>query len=72
MFLPTSTSAISIERISKAVPESSPLSKTVLEIESGFSKTFLCDSADPTVVTIPSPTLARTVSSPAPPTDVQY
>ena len=54
------TSAISIERISYAVPESRPLSKTTLEIESGFSRTALWVAAEPIVVTIPSPTLART------------
>ena len=41
MFLPMSTSAISIDRISNAVPESNPLLKTVCEIISGFSSTFL-------------------------------
>ena len=39
MFLPTSISAISLERISNAVPLFSPFSSTVLDIESGFSKT---------------------------------
>ncbi len=68
MFLPTSTSAISIERISNAVPASSPLLSTIREILSGFSNTTLCVSAEPMVVTIPSPTRARIVSSPAPPT----
>ena len=29
----------------------------------------MCESAEPTVVTIPSPTLAITVASPAPPTN---
>jgi len=68
IFLPTSTSAISIDNISKAVPASKPFFNTVLEILSGFSKTFLCASDEPMVVTIPSPTLAIIVSSPAPPT----
>ncbi len=36
MFLPISISAISIDKISNAVPESNPLSNTVFEIESGF------------------------------------
>ena len=67
--MPISISAISIESISKAVPESSPLSRTNLDIESGFSKTDLCESAEPIDETTPSPTLARTVSSPAPPTN---
>ena len=68
MFVPTSISAISIERMSNAVPASSPLPKTSLDILSGFSSTSLCDLADPTQVTIPYPTLANMVSSPAPPT----
>ena len=45
-----------------------PSTSTVLEIKSGFSSTFLWDSAEPIVLTIPSPTRARIVSSPAPPT----
>src|SRR5215210_3397421 len=49
MFLPTSTSAMSIERISKAVPASRPLARTVLEMRSGFSSTALWDDADPSV-----------------------
>lgn len=36
-------------------------------MESGFSKTSLYLFAEPTVVTIPSPTLAIIVCSPAPP-----
>ena len=68
IFLPMSISAISIERISKAVPASRPLASTTLEIESGCSSTSLCDSDAPILDTIPSPTRARTVSSPAPPT----
>ena len=68
MFFPTSTSAMSMERISNAVPESSPFASTVLEMLSGFSSTALWDEADPIVDTIPSPTRARIVSSPAPPT----
>ena len=68
IFSPTSTSAISIDNISKAVPASRPLSRTNFDILSGFSKTSLCDLADPIDVTIPSPTLAKIVSSPAPPT----
>jgi len=50
------------------VPESSPFWSTVLEIRSGFSSTCLCVSAEPMVVTMPSPTRAMIVSSPAPPT----
>ena len=42
MLQPTSTSAISMESISKAVPESKPLSKTTFEIRSGFSSTDSC------------------------------
>ncbi len=61
-------SAISIERISNAVPASRPFSSTTREIESGFSSTILCDAAEPIDETIPSPTRASTVSSPAPPT----
>ena len=57
-----------MERISKAVPESKPLSNTTLEIKSGFSITALWDSDEPIDDTIPSPTRASTVSSPAPPT----
>ena len=68
MFLPTSISAISIERISKAVPLFSPFSSTVLDIESGFSKTASYVSLEPIALTIPSPTLAIIVSSVAPPT----
>ena len=68
MLRPTSTSAISMDRISKAVPSSSPLSKTVLEICSGDSSTSVCISEEPTVETMPSPTRAITVASPAPPT----
>jgi len=41
IFLPTSISAISIERISKAVPESRPLPRTSFEMLSGFSSTDL-------------------------------
>ena len=59
---------MSMERISKAVPESSPLASTVLEILSGFSSTALCEAAEPIVETMPSPTRAMIVSSPAPPT----
>ena len=68
MFLPISISAISIDRISNAVPASNPFSRTVREMKSGFSSTSLCDTAEPIVDTIPSPTRASTVSSPAPPT----
>ena len=68
IFFPTSISAISIERISNAVPSSSPLESTSLLIESGFSSTSLWLSALPIELTIPSPTRARIVSSPAPPT----
>ena len=63
-----STSAISIDKISNAVPESNPLLKTVLEILSGFSRTCVWCSLEPIVETIPSPTRAIIVSSPAPPT----
>ena len=69
-FLPTSTSAISMETISNAVPASSPLASTTLEMESGFSSTAAWVSAEPMVVTIPSPTRAIMVSSPAPPTSL--
>jgi hypothetical protein len=41
MFFPTSTSAMSIERISKAVPASRPRLSTALEMLSGFSSTAL-------------------------------
>ena len=69
IFLPISISAISIDKISKAVPESNPLFNTTFEIESGFSKTSLCEAAEPIEDTIPSPTRAKIVSSPAPPTN---
>ena len=69
MFLPISMSAISIDKISKAVPASKPLRSTSLEIESGFSRTDLWFSEEPIDETIPSPTRARIVSSPAPPTN---
>ena len=69
MFLPISMSAISIDKISKAVPASKPLRSTSLEIESGFSSTDLWFSEEPIDETIPSPTRARIVSSPAPPTN---
>ena len=65
-----STSKMSIDKISNAVPASRPLSRIVLEILSGFSNTTVCDSDDPIVDTIPSPTRAITVSSPAPPTSL--
>ena len=68
MLLPMSTSAMSIDRISHAVPESSPRSSTYLEMLSGFSSTSLWVSDDPIDETVPSPTRAMTVSSPAPPT----
>ena len=68
MFFPTSISAISIDKISNAVPLFKPFSSTVLEIESGFSKTASYVSLDPIALTIPSPTLAIIVSSVAPPT----
>ena len=68
MFLPTSMSAMSMERISNAVPASRPLPSTTLEMLSGFSSTSLWDEAEPMDETIPSPTRASTVSSPAPPT----
>ena len=67
---PTSTSAMSMDKISNAVPASKPLFKTVREIKSGFSSTALWESDEPTVVTMPSPTRAITVSSPAPPTSL--
>ena len=62
-------SAISIESISNAVPESNPFFRTNLDIESGFSNTDLWDSDEPMEETIPSPTRAKIVSSPAPPTN---
>ena len=43
MFSPTSTSAMSIETISKAVCESSRRASTVLEMRSGFSSTSQCE-----------------------------
>ncbi len=43
---------------------------TVFEILSGFSKTSLCVSEEPIVVTTPSPTRAIIVASPAPPTSL--
>ena len=58
-----------MERISKAVPESRPLESTFLEMLSGFSNTSLCELAEPIEETIPSPTRASMVSSPAPPTN---
>ena len=64
----TSTSGTSFDRISKEVPESTPFSKTRREMESGFSRTSLYELAEPTEVTMPSPTRAMTVSSVAPPT----
>ena len=69
IFLPTSISAISILRISNAVPASKPLLSTSLEMLSGFSSTILWLSEEPIEETIPSPTRARIVSSPAPPTN---
>ena len=57
-----------MDNISYAVPASSPLPRTSFEILSGFSSTSLCDLDDPIEDTIPSPTLAKIVSSPAPPT----
>ena len=57
-----------MDKISKAVPASKPLFNTVREIWSGFSNTSVCSSEEPTVVTIPSPTRAMMVASPAPPT----
>ena len=68
MLSPTSMSAMSIERISYAVPASRPFSSTRLEIESGFSRTWLWVSAEPIALTMPSPTRAMIVSSVAPPT----
>ncbi len=68
MFFPTSMSAISMESISNAVPVSKPFERTSFDMESGFSKTSACVRAEPIAVTIPSPTRARMVSSPAPPT----
>ena len=68
MFLPTSMSAMSMERISYAVPASRPLVSTSLEMLSGFSNTLLWLSDEPIEDTMPSPTRARMVSSPAPPT----
>ena len=60
---------MSIDRISKAVPASKPFSSTTREMKSGFSSTLLCESDEPIDETIPSPTRASTVSSPAPPTN---
>ena len=57
-----------MDRISNAVPESSPFSNTNREMVSGFSSTSLWELAEPMDVTIPSPTRAKIVSSPAPPT----
>ena len=68
MLRPTSMSAMSMDKISKAVPASRPLPSTVLEMRSGFSSTSLWVWEEPTVVTMPSPTRAMMVSSPAPPT----
>ncbi len=68
MLAPTSMSAISMERISKAVPASRPLDNTSFDILSGFSKTDLWFKEEPIEVTIPSHTRAKMVSSPAPPT----
>ena len=50
------------------MPLSRPLLSTVWLIRSGFSSTALCVSEEPMVVTMPSPTRAIMVSSPAPPT----
>ena len=61
-------SAMSMDRISKAVPASRPLVSTTLEIDSGLSSTSAWLSAEPMDETMPSPTRASTVSSPAPPT----
>ncbi len=41
-----------------------------MDIASGFSNTILWLFEEPTVVTIPSPTLAKIVASPAPPTNL--
>ncbi len=57
-----------MDKISNAVPASRPLPNTVREMRSGFSNTSVCSSEEPTVVTIPSPTRAIIVASPAPPT----
>ena len=69
MLSPTSTSAMSTDKISNAVPASRPLPRTKRLISSGFSRTTLCVADEPIVVTMPSPTRARTVASPAPPTN---
>ena len=58
-----------MDRISNAVPASRPFASTVLEMASGFSITSRCVLAEPMVVTMPSPTRASTVCSPAPPTN---
>jgi len=63
-----STSAMSMETISNAVPASRPRASTVLEMSSGFSSTRAWVSLLPIVLTMPSPTRAMIVSSPAPPT----
>ena len=62
-------SAMSIDKISNAVPASKPFANTPFEMRSGFSKTSLWLAAEPMVVIMPSPTRAQTVSSPAPPTN---
>ncbi|QYU66216.1 DNA-directed RNA polymerase subunit beta' [Leptolyngbya sp. 15MV] len=68
MLSPTSMSAMSMERISKAVPASRPDSRTLRLISSGFSRTSLWLSLEPMVETMPWPTRAMMVSSVAPPT----
>ena len=55
------------ETISKAVPASRPQLITCLVIKSGLFNTTECFSHEPMAETMPSPTLARIVSSPAPP-----
>ena len=63
IFLPMSISAMSIERISNAVPLSRPLRSTSFDMLSGFSSTCLWLSDEPMLDTMPSPTRASTVSS---------
>ena len=58
-----------MDKISNAVPASSPFLSTSFEIESGFSSTDLCEDADPIEDTIHSHTRARIVYSAAPPTN---
>jgi hypothetical protein len=47
---------MSMDKISNAVPASSPLANTVFEMASGFSSTAAWLTAEPMVDTMPSPT----------------